>query len=126
MFQRFYGGSSNQNAAEPISEPLINNQDEDIEYLYIDENPFMKVTDRPTGSFGPLPMRTVYDKICYGTGAVYLLGLTSGGTYGFVRGIRRAAGTTFKLRLNSVLNTVTRYGPWAANSMGVMSNYIKN
>ncbi|KAJ3092360.1 Mitochondrial import inner membrane translocase subunit tim23 [Quaeritorhiza haematococci] len=105
--------------------PSRNKDEEDdaIEYLFIDENPFMKPQERPAGSFGPLPMRTQSDKLLYGTGALYLMGLSSGGAYGFYRGLKTARGRTFKLRLNSVLNQVTRYGPMAGNSMGVIGTY---
>ncbi|KAJ3278297.1 mitochondrial import inner membrane translocase, subunit timm23 [Blyttiomyces sp. JEL0837] len=73
------------------------------------------------GSFGPLPMRTNYDKLLYGTGISYCLGMTAGGVYGAYRGLKIAQGNSYKLKMNSVLNTVTRYGPWAANSLGILT-----
>lgn len=51
-------------------------QNSDVEYLFIEENPFALKTERPTGSFGPFPMRNNSDKLCYGTGAMYLAGNT--------------------------------------------------
>ncbi|TPX31084.1 hypothetical protein SmJEL517_g05505 [Synchytrium microbalum] len=93
-----------------------------VDYMFIDDVPFgQKAPPHPTGSFGPLPMRTNSDKMLYGTGTAYLLGLSSGGAYGFFRGLRNPNATTMKLRVNSVLNSCTRYGPWAGNSLGVMS-----
>ena len=97
-------------------------QDQEIEYLFIDENPFAtKPNKRPSGTFGPLPMRTGFDKLLYGCGAAYLAGLTYGGVYGTIRGLQTAQLNTFNVRMNSILNQSTRYGPWAANSMGIMT-----
>lgn len=92
-----------------------------IELLFIDEHPFIKQKERPQGSFGILPMRTGTDKLLYGTGVAYMSGLAYGGIYGTVRGLQTAQLPTFKVRMNSILNQTTRYGPWAANSLGVMT-----
>ncbi|XP_057308924.1 uncharacterized protein LOC130647178 [Hydractinia symbiolongicarpus] len=54
-------------------------------------------------------------------GTSYMAGLTVGGVWGFVEGVRRPDGSTFKLRLNSVLNGCTRRGPFLANSLGVVA-----
>jgi hypothetical protein len=96
-------------------------KNDDVEYMFIRENPLAAAEEKPTGSFGPLPMRTNSDKLQYGTGSMFMLGLGSGGLYGFLRGWRKAKGLSYKLKLNSILNTTTRYGPWAANSMGIMT-----
>ncbi|KAI9201793.1 Tim17/Tim22/Tim23/Pmp24 family-domain-containing protein [Polychytrium aggregatum] len=95
-------------------------QDE-IEYLFIQDNPMIPSTDKPTGTFGPLPMRTWSDKVCYGTGSAYLLGLSSGSVYGAFRGLKTAQGRSFNIRFNNVINTVTRYGPRYGNAMGVLT-----
>ena len=47
-------------------------------------------------------------------------GMTSGGVWGFVEGLRHPDGTTARLRINSVLNGVTRRGPFLGNSLGVL------
>ncbi|KND03196.1 protein transporter TIM23 [Spizellomyces punctatus DAOM BR117] len=95
---------------------------DDVELLYLADNPFgLPPTERQTGTFGPLPMRTNYDKLLYGVGTAYLGGLSGGGVYGALRGLRTAQVPTFKVRMNSVLNQTTRYGPWAANSMGILT-----
>jgi len=54
-------------------------------------------------------------------GSCYMLGIGVGGVWGLMEGLRRPDGTTFKLRLNSVLNGCTRRGPFLANSLGVVS-----
>jgi import inner membrane translocase subunit TIM23 len=69
-------------------------------------------------------MRTDGDKMLYGTGTAYMGGLLTGGTYGFVKGLQHPNATTFKLKINSVLNMCTRYGPWAGNNSGVMGWYL--
>ena len=50
-----------------------------------------------------------------------LLGLSYGGIYGTYRGLRTAPNNMFKVRMNSIVNQTTRYGPWAANSLGVLT-----
>jgi len=52
-------------------------------------------------------------------GGSYMTGLTIGGVWGLMEGVRNPDGSTFKLRLNSVLNGCTRRGPFLANSLGV-------
>lgn len=49
---------------------------EEIEMVYIQDNPLQRVTDesRPKGSFLFLPMRTTMDKVWYGTGIAYFTG----------------------------------------------------
>ncbi|KAJ3288290.1 hypothetical protein BCR33DRAFT_763566 [Rhizoclosmatium globosum] len=100
-------------------------KDNGIEYLFINENPMGvpagKPKERMTGSFGPLPMRTNYDKLLYGTGAAYLTGFFGGGIYGAYRGLQIAQGNSFKIRYNSVLNSIGRHGPRISNSMGVLT-----
>ncbi|KAL3895045.1 MAG: hypothetical protein SGCHY_004929, partial [Lobulomycetales sp.] len=147
MFSSFFNkaGAGQPPAAAPVATPdrsmSIPETTEEIEYIFIQDNPFAAVdadAPRPTGSFGPLPMRTNSDKLLYGTGllfpsdglmpgALYMLGLSSGGAYGFLRGLRTSSNLAasgrpmpFKLRFNAIINQVTRYGPFAANSLGVL------
>jgi len=69
-----------------------------------------------------LPSRGWSDDLCYGTGTVYLTALVTGGTWGLIEGLNRApASAPPKLRLNSVLNSVTRRGPFLGNSAGVVA-----
>jgi import inner membrane translocase subunit TIM23 len=56
----------------------------------------------------------------YGTGAAYILGQALGGSYGLIRGWNNPQATTLKLKINSVLNTCTRTGPWMANHGGAL------
>lgn len=43
-----------------------------------------------------------------------------GGAFGFYEGLRSSPSPAFKIRLNTVLNGMTRRGPFIGNSAGVM------
>ncbi|KAJ3340675.1 mitochondrial import inner membrane translocase, subunit timm23 [Gonapodya sp. JEL0774] len=108
--------------------PLPPTPDQGLDYLYVDELPLgppgmpgIPDPKHKAGRWGPLPMRTDGDKMLYGTGAAYISGLGSGGFYGVVRGLQNANATTTRLRINAVLNSTTRYGPWAGNNMGILT-----
>ncbi|KAI9100539.1 hypothetical protein DFS34DRAFT_614914 [Phlyctochytrium arcticum] len=105
-----------------IKEKIAPSPQDEVELLYLSDNPLgLPTTAPPTGTFGPLPMRTNYDKLLYGTGTAYLAGLVFGGGYGALRGLRTAQVPTMKVRINNLLNQSTRYGPWAANSLSVLT-----
>lgn len=83
---------------------------------------FLQVEDSaPVGSSsGFAPSRGWSDDLCYGTGTTYLAGLTLGGAYGMVEGLRKSQGAT-KVRLNTTLNSITRRGPGVGNAVGVIA-----
>lgn len=93
---------------------------DDLEYLDIED-------DRPNtieGARTALPSRGWSDDLCYGTGTTYLGGLTVGGLMGLREGLTRPLGIdspTFRLRMNAVLNQVTRRGTFIGNSAGVIA-----
>lgn len=92
--------------------------DRGLEYLNIEDE---SITDLP-GAHGIIPIKDWTDDLCYGTGAVYLTGLGIGGAYGLAEGMRNApANASAKLRLNGILNAVTRRGPFLGNSAGVLA-----
>ncbi|KAF9581606.1 Mitochondrial import inner membrane translocase subunit tim23 [Lunasporangiospora selenospora] len=68
-----------------------------------------------------LPSRGWSDDMTYGTGLTYLTGLSLGGAFGFYEGLRSSPSPAFKIRLNTVLNSMTRRGPFIGNSAGVMA-----
>ena len=47
-----------------------------------------------------------------------LAGLTAGGSYGLVEGLRSSQGERRRIRINSVLNAMGRRGPGLGNSLG--------
>ena len=98
--------------------PLAGLNQQTLDYLSLEES---ALSDLP-GSQSALPSRGWSDDLCYGTGVTYLSALTIGGTWGLIEGLRRSpANAPAKLKLNSVLNSVTRRGPFLGNSAGVIA-----
>ena len=99
--------------------PLAGLNAESLDYLTLEEG---GVSDLPGGRSRALPSRGWADDLCYGTGVTYLSGLCIGGAWGMGEGLRKSQGVTApKLRLNSVLNSVTRRGPFLGNSAGIIA-----
>ena len=89
-----------------------------VEYLDLEEEQLNDIE----GAKGLIPSRSWTDDLCYGTGAVYLLGLGIGGAYGFQEGINNLPkNASSKLKLNTVLNHITKRGPFLGNSAGVLA-----
>jgi import inner membrane translocase subunit TIM23 len=97
--------------------PLAGLNQQTLDYLSLEDS---ALSDLP-GSQSALPSRGWSDDLCYGTGVTYLTALTVGGAWGLQEGLRRSAAQPPKLRLNSVLNAVTRRGPFLGNSAGVIA-----
>lgn len=113
--EAFLGTSS---FADPSQlHPLAGLNKDTLDYLSLEDS---ALSDLP-GSQSALPSRGFTDDLCYGTGTTYLAGLTLGGAWGLQEGLRKSAGEPPKLRLNSVLNSVTRRGPFLGNSAGVVA-----
>ncbi|KAJ2505048.1 Mitochondrial import inner membrane translocase subunit tim23 [Coemansia sp. RSA 2052] len=87
---------------------------------------YLNIEDGPAFAGGVMPSRGWSDDLCYGTGTMYILGLTSGGAWGFMEGLRSQHGINFKLRLNSVLNSMTRRGPFVGNSLGILGMFYNS
>ena len=60
-------------------------------------------------------------RICYGAGYTYLSFLPIGGIYGLIDGLRNPLGTTPRLRLACVLNSVTAHGPFIGNTAAIIA-----
>lgn len=89
-----------------------------VEYMDLEEEQLSTME----GSQGLIPSRGWTDDLCYGTGAVYLVGLGLGGSYGFFEGLKNIpANAPGKLQLNTVLNHITRRGPFLGNNAGVLA-----
>lgn len=65
--------------------------------------------------------RPFYEQMVMGIAAAYMGGHAVGGTWGFVEGIRHPAATTTRLKINTVLNAVTKRGPALGNAAGVVA-----
>ena len=109
----------NQTAFDPASlHPLAGLDKDTLDYLSLEDT---QLSDLPGGQ-SALPSRGWSDDLCYGTGITYLSALTVGGAWGLAEGLSRSpASAPPKLRLNSVLNAVTRRGPFLGNSAGVIA-----
>jgi inner membrane translocase subunit Tim23 len=79
------------------------------------------LSDLP-GAQSALPSRGWSDDLCYGTGISYLTALSVGGAWGLAEGLQKNPPSMApRLRLNGVLNAVTRRGPFLGNSAGVIA-----
>jgi len=111
----FLGSSS---FADPTQLHAFAGLDKDtLDYISLEDGALSEIP----GSQSVLPSRGFTDDLCYGTGVTYLTGLTVGGALGLQEGLRKSAGQPPKLQLNSVLNSVTRRGPYLGNSAGVVA-----
>ncbi len=89
-----------------------------LDYLKLEES---ALSDLP-GAHSVLPSRGWSDDLCYGTGTTYLAALSMGGAWGFVEGVSRSPPSAPpKLKLNSILNGMTRRGPFLGNSAAVIA-----
>ncbi|KAJ2209154.1 Mitochondrial import inner membrane translocase subunit tim23 [Coemansia sp. RSA 518] len=113
------GGMSSILSQVDFSSPQLNplTNVPGIEYLTIE--------DGPVHTGGVMPSRGWSDDLCYGTGTMYIMGLTTGGAWGFMEGMRTQHGS-MKLRVNSVLNAMTRRGPFLANSLGILAMFYNS
>lgn len=98
--------------------PLSGLNQDTLDYLSLEDS----ALDELPGSRSVLPSRGWSDDLCYGTGTTYLAGLSLGGAWGLAEGLQRTPVTAPpKIRLNGVLNSVTRRGPFLGNSAGVVA-----
>lgn len=105
-------------AYDPAKLHPMSGLSDNLDYLLLEDD---KVNDLP-GSGTAIPSRGWSDDLCYGTGTMYLTGLGVGGVWGLREGFRRPlAVSNTRLRINSVLNSVTRRGTFIGNSAGVLA-----
>ena len=108
----------NSSFADPSQlHPLAGLNRDSLEYLTLEDS---ALSELPGGQ-SVLPSRGFTDDLCYGTGITYLSGLTIGGALGLQEGLRSSVAQPPRLRLNAVLNAVTRRGPFLGNSAGVVA-----
>lgn len=97
--------------------PLAGLNKDTLEYLTLEDGALSQVP----GSQSVIPSRGFTDDLCYGTGISYLSALGLGGAWGLREGLLKSVGQPPKLRLNAVLNGMTRRGPFLGNSAGVIA-----
>ncbi|KAI9734538.1 MAG: Mitochondrial import inner membrane translocase subunit tim23 [Cirrosporium novae-zelandiae] len=122
-----FDSSRNQDASDLLASaipdpsqlhPLAGLNQDTLDYLNLEDSALSTLP----GSRSALPSRGWSDDLCYGTGVLYLAGLSVGGSWGLAEGLNRSPpGAPPRLRLNSVLNSVTRRGPFMGNSAGVLA-----
>ena len=66
--------------------------------------------------------RDIYGRVTFNTGVLWLGGFIGGVSYGFVDGWRSAASPNYKIRFNSVMNAVSKYGSKVGNGLGIIGN----
>ena len=98
--------------------PLAGLNQDTLDYLSLEDSALNELP----GSQSALPSRGWSDDLSYGTGTTYLTALGIGGAWGLIEGLKKTpASAPPKLRLNGVLNSVTRRGPFLGNSAGVVA-----
>jgi len=98
--------------------PLAGLNQDTLDYLNLEDS---ALSDLP-GARSALPSRGWSDDLCYGTGVSYVTALCVGGAWGLQEGLKKNPPTMpFRLRLNGVLNSITRRGPFLGNSAGVVA-----
>jgi import inner membrane translocase subunit TIM23 len=108
-----------QNPAEFLYDP---SQLHPLAGLNQDTLDYLSLEDSLPDSQSALPSRGWSDDLCYGTGVSYLSALTIGGAWGLAEGLQKnPPSMPPRLRLNGVLNAVTRRGPFLGNSAGVIA-----
>lgn len=113
---QFLGGASIPDASK--LHPLAGLNQQTLDYLSLDES----TLDALPGAKSFLPSRGWSDDLCYGTGTTYLTALSIGGAWGLIEGLNKVPPSAPpKLRLNGVLNSITRRGPFLGNSAGVVA-----
>ncbi|EIM24009.1 Tim17-domain-containing protein [Wallemia mellicola CBS 633.66] len=89
-----------------------------LDYLLLDDD---KLSELP-GSETALPSRGWTDDLCYGVGTTYVSGLGIGGLWGIREGMnKKLAAPVTRLRINAILNSVTKRGSFIGNSGGVLA-----
>ncbi|KAG0089354.1 Mitochondrial import inner membrane translocase subunit tim23 [Podila epicladia] len=89
-----------------------------LDYISLDDDAGAHAS---RGSAGILPSRGWSDDLTYGTGLTYITGLGMGGAFGMYEGLKSSPSPALKIRVNTVLNSMTRRGPFIGNSAGVMA-----
>jgi import inner membrane translocase subunit TIM23 len=64
--------------------------------------------------------RDIMPRLFFNTGVFWLGGFTAGGLYGMQDGWRNAPSPSIKIRINSILNGVSKHGSNLGNNLGVL------
>lgn len=64
--------------------------------------------------------RDIFGRLFFNSGVAWLGGFSVAGAYGFAEGWRNAANPSFKVKLNSVMNAVSKRGSKVGNALGTI------
>eukprot|EP00298_Acanthocystis_sp_HF-20_P002384 c12801_g2_i1.p1 GENE.c12801_g2_i1~~c12801_g2_i1.p1 ORF type:complete len:185 (-),score=86.25 c12801_g2_i1:68-622(-) len=65
--------------------------------------------------------KSFFDRAWYNTGLSFGSAAVIGGSYGFLEGMRQTGRTTFKLRMNAIINSTTSRARRVGNPVGVLA-----
>lgn len=92
------------------------------EFNNIDANKIVRKPNSSGPEFIPYNQkrgRDIFSRVSFNTGVLWLSGFTGGGLYGVGYGWRNAPHPSFKVKANSVLNGMSKYGSSAGSFLGV-------
>ncbi|EDV21296.1 uncharacterized protein TRIADDRAFT_60178 [Trichoplax adhaerens] len=95
-------------------------------------SPYMNIDPRSLHQDGsefifagePVKRRSWGERMFSNVGSSYMIGITCGGAWGLFEGLRTPHGNTMKLRINGILNSCTRRGPFVGNSLGCIETIL--
>lgn len=64
--------------------------------------------------------RDALSMVFFNTGALWLVGFGAGGSFGTIEGFRNAANTSLRVRINSMINTMSKRGVRLGTSLGIL------
>jgi len=104
--------------AHPKFNPLTLSPQYSDQVEYLDLSP---TTPKNTPVQKQYRTKTFGQTLCLNVGTTYALALTSGGLWGALEGIRKTNRMEYgrRVKLNGILNAVTRRGPFLGNSAAV-------
>lgn len=92
----------------------------------IDFNKLAKPLTSSTPDYIPTPSargRDIFQRLFFNTGGSFLVGYVSGGFLGGFDGYRNAANPSFRIKLNGVINGMSRNGSRLGNSLGIIGKW---
>ena len=68
--------------------------------------------------------RDAFTNIFFNTGGLWMAGFGFGGLYGSIEGFRQAANPSFRIRLNGIINGLSRRGSKIGNALGIIGESL--
>lgn len=83
----------------------------------------IKKLGRGTPDYIPSPSargRDIFQRLFFNTGALFLMGFGGGGAYGSIEGFRAAANPSLRIRINGIINGMSKRGSKIGNALGII------